>query len=146
MPLRLLDILADDARLFLVVPAALHLDLVAIGPVGAQRLAEPALIVGDQPRCGAENMSGRAVIAFEPYDLGARKVGLEAQDVVHLGAPPAIDRLIVVADAADVAAALGEQPEPQILRDVGVLIFVHQHEGEALLVLRQHVRVLLEQA
>jgi hypothetical protein len=32
--------------------------------------------------------------------------------------------------------ALGEQAQPQILRDVGVLIFVNQDEGEALVMAR----------
>ena len=118
LPLLLLDILADDARFLLVVPAALDLDLVAERAVGAERLAETPLVVGDQPRGRAEDMPGRAVIALEPDDLGAGEVGLEPQDVVDLGAAPAIDRLVVVADAADVAVALREQPEPQILGDV----------------------------
>ncbi len=145
LALQLLDVLADDARLLLVVPAAFDLDLVAQLAVGAQRLAEAAFVMRDQTRGRAEDMAGRTVVAFEPDDLGAGKVGLEAQDVVHLGAPPAIDRLIVVADAANIAVALRQQPQPQILRDVGVLILVHQHVEEALLIFRQHVGVLLEQ-
>ena len=108
--------------------------------VGAQRLAEPALVLGDEARGGAENMRRRAVIALEPDDLGAGKILLEAQDVVDLGAAPAIDRLVVVADAADVVVALGEQPQPEILRDVGVLIFVDQHVFEAALIVLEHVR------
>ena len=76
-------------------------------------------------------MGGGAVIAFKPDHLGAGEILLEAQDVVHLGAAPAIDRLVVVAHAADVAGPLREQPQPEILRDVGVLILVHQHVGEA---------------
>src|SRR6185312_10784436 len=47
------------------------------------------------------------VIALEPDDLGAGKVVLEAQDVVDLGAAPAVDRLVVVADAADVLERAG---------------------------------------
>src|SRR5437763_16984952 len=53
-------------------------------------------------RGGGENVAGGAVIAFEADDLGAGEVVLEAQDVVDLGAAPAVDRLVVVADAADV--------------------------------------------
>src|SRR5215467_1190844 len=82
---------------------------------------------------------------LEADDLGAGKVGFEAEDVVDLCAAPAIDRLIVVTDAADIAAPLGKKPEPQILGDVGVLIFVDQHEQEALLILPEHVGVFLEQ-
>ena len=136
---------------------------------------------------------------------------IEAQNVIDLRAAPAIDRLVVIADAADVfvvalrqpwlaacglpgccprparrgwgeaavtalapivdltpssdalrastlsheerdcragrgASRLRQQPQPQILRDVGVLILVDQDVFEALLVLAQHVRVLPEQA
>ena len=116
--LDLLDVLADQPCFFLVVPAAFDLDLVARLAVGPERLAHPPLVMGDQPGGGAENMPGRAVVALEPDDLGAGKVGLEAEDVVDLGAAPAIDRLVVVADAADIAAALSEQAQPEILRDV----------------------------
>src|SRR4029077_11708105 len=70
--------------------------------LGAQRLAEPALVMRDQMRGGGEDMAGGAVIAFEPDHFGAGKIVLEAQDVVDLRAAPAVDRLIVVADAADV--------------------------------------------
>ena len=84
--------------------ARLTLLVIGIGLVGEQRLAQPAFIVGDEVRGGAENMGGRAVVALEPDDGGAGKILLEAQDVVHLGAAPAIDRLVVVADTADVLA------------------------------------------
>ena len=47
-------------------------------------------------------MAGGAVIAFEADDFCAGKIVIEAQDVVDLRAAPAIDRLVVVADAADV--------------------------------------------
>ena len=56
----------------------------------------------DQMRGGGEDVAGGAVIAFESDNLGAGKIVIEAQDVVDLGATPAIDRLVVVADAADV--------------------------------------------
>ena len=59
---------------------------------------------------------------------------LEAQDVGDLGTTPRIDRLVVVADAADVLARLREQPQPEILRRIGVLIFVDQHVAETLLI------------
>ena len=100
--LQLLDLLADGAGFFLGVPGAGHGDLLAGHVVGAQRLAEPAFVVGDQVRGGGEDVAGRAVIALEPDHRGAGEIVLEAQDVVDLGAAPAVDRLVVVADAADV--------------------------------------------
>ena len=105
LALQRLDLLADQAGLFLAVPGAVT-QLLAVLVVGVQRLAQPALVVGDQMRGGGEDMAGGAIVALEPDDDGAREILLEAQDVVHLGAAPAIDRLVVVADAADVLAAL----------------------------------------
>src|SRR5262249_57063648 len=100
--LQLFDLLADRARLLLRTPARGDLHLLARLVLGAQRLAEPALVVRDQVRGGGEDVSGRAVVALEPDDPRAGEVVLEAQDVVDLGAAPAVDRLVVVADAADV--------------------------------------------
>jgi hypothetical protein len=196
--LQRLDLLADRARLLLRVPAGGDLHLLARLVLGAQGLAEPALVVGDQVRGGGQDMGGRAVIALEPDDLSAREVFLEAQDVIDLGAAPTVDRLVVVADAADVfegarrgrgiraglipglgrkpaspesmiavggygfrarafgaprndvgawggTRALPQQPQPQILRDVGVLVLVHQNVLEPRLVLPQHLGLLAEQ-
>src|SRR5581483_3750054 len=107
LALQLLDLLADRARFFLGVPRAGDGDLLARHVLGAQRLAEPALVVRDQVGGGGENVPGRAVVALQADHLGAGEIVLEAQDVVDLGAAPAVDRLVVVADAADVLGRLG---------------------------------------
>src|SRR5207237_8417380 len=88
-------------------PGAGDGDFLAGASRGAQRLAETAFIVRDQMRGGGEDVTCRAVIAFEADDLGAGKIVLEAQDVVDLRAAPAIDRLVIVADTADVLERRG---------------------------------------
>src|SRR5262249_11307373 len=100
--LQLLDLLADGARFLLGIPGAGDRDFFARHVLSAQRLAEPAFVMRDQMRGGGEDVAGGAVIALEPDHLGAGEIVLETQDVVDLGAAPAVDRLIVVADAADV--------------------------------------------
>ena len=100
--LQLLDLLADGAGFLFGIPGAGDGDLFAVDILGAQRLAEAAFIVRDQMRGGGEDVAGGAVVALEADDFRAGKIVLEAQDVVDLGAAPAIDRLVVVADAADV--------------------------------------------
>ena len=100
--LHLLDLFADRARFFLAIPGAGDLHLLAIDVLGAQGLAEAAFIVRDQRARRCQNMSGAAIIAFESYDLRAGEVVVETQDVIDLRAAPAIDRLVVVADAADI--------------------------------------------
>ena len=101
--------------------------------------------MGDEARCGGEDVPGGAVVALQPDHACAGKILLEAEDVADLGAAPAIDRLIVVADAADAVMGLRQQPEPEVLCDVGVLILVHQQIAEALLVVGEHVGMLGEE-
>src|SRR6185312_1540789 len=84
------DLLADRAGLFLGVPGAGDLHLLAVLVLGAQRLAEPALVVGDELARGRQDVTGGAVVALEADDLGAREVVLEAEDVVDLRPAPAV--------------------------------------------------------
>ena len=139
-----LDLLADPARLLLAVPVADQPDLLAGLDVGPEGLAEAMLVRRDHGACRGEDVRGRAVVLLEADDDGAGEVLLEAQDVADLGAAPAVDRLVVVADDAEVAVGGGEQAQPEVLRDVGVLVLVDEDVAEPALVLRQHVGVALQ--
>ena len=139
--LQLLDVFADKPRLLLRVPHAGDDRLLAQRIVGEQRLAEPPFIMGNQRRSGGKNMAGGAVVALKADHLRARKILVEAQDVIDLRTAPAINRLIVVADTADIRAALRQQAQPHILNDVGVLIFIDQNIFETFLIQPQHVRI-----
>ena len=146
LALQRLDLVADPARLLLGIPQGSDHDLVAVPGLGPQGLAEPAAIMRDHATGRTQDARRRAVVLLEPDHRGAGEVGLEAQDVADLGAPPAVDRLVVVADAAQIAPGLGEEPQPQILRDVGVLVFVDQDIVEASVVVGEDLGVLREQA
>jgi hypothetical protein len=107
-------------------------------------LAQTLGVLGDQARGRAQDMRGGAIVLLEPDHLGAGKILFKAQDIGHFGAAPGIDRLVVVAHHADVLAHLRQQPQPQVLDRVGVLIFVHHDIAEAVLPAFQHVAVLAE--
>ncbi len=129
------------AGFFLRVPHALHLDLLAGVAFGPQGLAEAALVGGDEAGRRAQDGGRGAVVALQADDFRAGKVVLEAQDVVHLRAAPAVDGLVVIAHHAHIAAAPRQQLQPEILHRVGVLIFVHQHVFEALAILGEDLRL-----
>ena len=86
--------------------------------------------MGDQSCGNSENVARRSIISLKPDHLGAGKILLEAQDVFDICAAPSVDRLVVIADAAQVAVGLGKQPEKKILDDVGVLVLVDQDVSE----------------
>ena len=86
-----------------------------------------------------------AVVLLELHDLAVGIVRLEIEDVAQVGAPPGVDALVVVADHRQVAVLGCQVTAEQVLGAVGVLVLVDVDLLPAALVLRQHVRVLLEQ-
>ena len=140
------DVVADQPRFLLAIPDAAHLHEIARVRIRPQRLAETAGIVGDHRARRSEDMRGRPIILLQPHNLRAGKILLEAQDVVDLRSAPAIDRLVVIPHAANIIVPLRQQPQPQILRHVGVLILVHQDVAEPVVVVGEHFLVLGEDA
>ncbi len=95
---------------------------------------------------GAEDVAGGPVVLLEFDHLGAGKVALEVKDVAQVGASPSVDRLVVVADHAQVAMGCGQFAQQQVLGGVGVLVLVDHQITETLLVFGQHLGKLFEQA
>ena len=146
LALNVLDLLANHAGFFLRIPDPGDGWFLAIFAIGEESFSEPRPIMRDQPRRDAKDMPGRAVIALQPDDFRTRKIGLEAQDVIDLGAAPAIDRLIVVANATEILTSLREQPQPQILNRVGVLIFIDEHIAKPFLISLQDFWIFAEKS
>ena len=86
----------------------------------------------------------RAVVLLQAHQPSAGKVLEEVLHVPHVGAPPAVDRLVVVAHRAHVAVR-AQQLDQLVLRPVRVLELVDQDEAELGLVGAQPVRMLAEQ-
>ena len=139
-----LDLLADPARLLLAVPMADQPDLFALGFGSPKLFAQTVRIARDHAGRGGQNMRGRAVILLKPHHMRSGKILFKPQDIAHFGAAPAVDRLIVIAHAADVFMRPRQKPQPQILRHIGVLVFVHEDIFEPTLILPQHVVVGLK--
>ena len=135
----------DEVGFFELVRSAEILDEVAALALGPQPLFFPILVLADHRRCGIENDLRRSVVPLELDDPGLGKVVLEVEDVSQVGAAPAINRLIGVADHRQVAMPLGEPLNEVILRPVRVLIFVDHHEAELFGIFLAYVRDLVEQ-
>ena len=107
--MRGLDRLADDPGFLLAVPHPDNRGTLAQRRVREQRLSQPASIVRDESGGDRKDMPAGTVIALKSDDFRSGKVFLESQDVVHVRPAPAVDRLIVVADAAKIAVGLSEK-------------------------------------
>ena len=88
----------------------------------------------------------RAVVLLQADDGRLRVVALEVEDVADVGGAPGVDRLVGVADDADVGVRWRrQQPREHVLGDVRVLELVDQDVLVALLVRLAHVCVVAQQ-
>src|SRR5438093_8068889 len=68
----------------------------------AQRLAQPLRIVGNDRAGGVQNVLSGAVIALQLNDSGGGKIAGRAQEDGNVGAAPAADGWILIADDTNV--------------------------------------------
>jgi hypothetical protein len=135
----------DEVRLFELVTGAAIDDLLAAGAIGPEPLVLALAVLPDHRRRRIENHLRRAIVALEAHHLCVGEVALEVEDVVEIGAAPFVDRLIRVADHREVLVLGGEVTHEQVLRPVGVLVFVDHHEAESSGVALARRRRLLEE-
>ena len=138
------DLAGHEAGLLLLALAGHHPHRLAGAGAGPELLGLARGVLRDHAVGAGQDVAGGAVVLLQPHLDGAGEVALVAQDVLHLGAPPAVDGLVVVAHGADVHALAGQQLEQLELAGVGVLVLVHQQVAEARLVLLAQ-RLLLAQ-
>ena len=126
-----------------------------VGVVAHDRLARPGLgpqllglapeVVGDHRVGRVEDGLARPVVLLEQHHGDVRERVLELEDVAHVRPAELVDRLVAVADDADVAA-LGREHEDEIVLDaVGVLVLVDEDVAEPTLVVLEHLGELAEQ-
>jgi hypothetical protein len=118
---------ADDFGGFLVFVAALDEgDLGAFLVFGPEVFLFALGVLGDEGGGGAEDDLGGAVVLLEEDDLGVGVELLEFEDVLDVGAAPAVDGLVGVAGGADVFVVHGEHVGEGELGVVGVLVLVDE--------------------
>ena len=139
------DVRREQRRLLFVGVGLDHTDRVAF--VGGREgfFADLALVLLDHAVRGVDDRLCRTVVLFQFEKLCAGKVLLEAQDILDLRAAERVDALRVVAHHADVAVQLAEPPDDDVLREVGVLVLVHENVAELVLVLREYLREVAHQ-
>jgi len=118
------DLAPDERGLRLLVRASGEDDRLARGVLGPDRLLAPVRRGPHQSEGEVEDGRGGAVVAVEE-DLAATPPGpLEVVEVREVRAAESVDRLVVVADDAEVVA--GDELEKPELDPVGVLELVDE--------------------
>ena len=101
------DLLGDEGRLVVLVVADVAGDHRAVAGVGPEVLGPAALVAGDDGVGGPQDALGRAVVLLEQDGAGVGVVLLELEDVADARAPEGVDRLVGVADDAQLGRRHG---------------------------------------
>ena len=117
------DALGDRARLVLGRRERAHGGLRPVGARRAQRLLRAAE-VRHEPVREREHLRRRAVVLLEPHDGRVRESLGHGEQVLGPGAGERVDRLVVVADDAEVVAVAEPEVEERLLEEVDVLVLV----------------------
>ena len=113
---------------------------------GADDLREPLPVVLDQPDRAFQHRGRAAVVRLEVHAAEARqRLVREAQQAPDVGQPPAVDRLVVVADEEDAVGRRGEQQRKPELRPIEVLGLVDEQVRAPVAPRGEQGRVALEQ-
>ena len=107
------------------------------------RLAVEAVL--DNEVGGVQNGLCRTIILLQNDNLCLRIIALESQNVAHIRAAPAVNRLVGVANHADILIFFGKLPRQNVLRKIRVLIFINQNVFKTLLILFQNVGISFKQ-
>ena len=110
-------------------------------PQGLRRPAE----LRDEPVRELEHLGRRAVVRLEPNDGGVRIAIGQLEQVARRRSGERVDRLVVVADGADVVALAEPELEQRLLEQVHVLVLVDGERPVACLHDTERVRVALVQ-
>ena len=119
-----LDLAGDPLGLLFLVVGLEPLDLDPALVLGPELLVLARDVARDDRMGGVEDQLGRPVVLLQLDDGRRRPVALEIEDVPEVGAAPGVDRLVVVADDAEVVVGRRQRPDPQVLGAVRVLVFV----------------------
>ena len=139
------DFAGNPLRFFVVTHGLEDAQRLARAPVGPQVFAQPVAVVFDDGVGSVQNVAARAVVLFQPDEVGVGKFAFKIMHVAHIRAAKAVDGLVIIANAEKARLLARKQLQPAVLQDVGVLKFVDQNVRKAHLVVLAQRLVVGEQ-
>ena len=139
------DAVGDEERFVFAVGSFVVADERAAFAGGPEVLAFALRVLRDDGAGAFEDDLRGAVVLLEADGLGVGEIFFEVEDVLDVGAAPAVDGLVFIADDADVAVR-AEQLHELVLRAVGVLVLVDEEVLVAAVVALADFGGRLEQA
>ena len=139
------DLAGDEVGLGVLGVGDVPDHLLAGALVAPQPLRLALGVAVDHRVGGRQDRLGGPVVLLQQDRARVRVVALELEDVADRGAAERVDRLVGVADHAQLAGVADDLLHQRVLGVVGVLVLVDEDVPEPAPVLVDHVGLLLEQ-
>ena len=130
----MIDPLNHRPGFILGVDALDHTDLFTLDTRRPERFLFALLVVFNHLVGSVEDIGRRAIILLHFDDVSPGKVLFKIKDIAWICAAPAINRLVIVPNHAEVVPLAGEPLHQSKLRGVGILILINHDVLEAVLV------------
>ena len=102
-------------------------------------------VVANQLVSDAQNVRRAAIILLQPNRFDRRVILFEIENIIQIGPPPAIDRLVGITGDGEVRVVDGKGPDDRVLCQVGVLVFVDHDVAKPGVELLTDLRVFAKQ-
>ena len=132
---KMLDLLHDPLRLFVVAGCLHHANGLALALIGAQVFPQPLLVVRNQSVGSVQNGAGAAVVLLELDLVTNLVVAHKVSHIAHPRAPKCINALVVIPDRKNRALGPTHHPNPGVLQPIGVLELIDEQMLKARLVM-----------
>ncbi len=139
------NLLHNKGGLVCLVLGSIQNDLAAGACIRPQALALSIFVIGDHRVGAVQNILGGAVVLLQANHCGVLIMLLKRQNILNGGAAEAVNGLVIITDHANVLKLVRQQRGEHILGVVGVLVLVHHHIAELVLVQLQHIVILSQQ-
>ena len=140
-----LNVIDDESGLVPGCPELTKMDRRTFSLVGPELFLFAPYVVADHGVGRIQHVLGGAVILFEANDQRIRINLFKIQNIAYIGAPEAVNGLVVIADDAQVPVLIRQKPHQLELRIVGVLILVHHDIAETVLIRCEHLVMGMKQ-
>ncbi len=120
------DAQGDTLGLAVLVLVGHHLHRTPLGVVGGLNLRLALSVVRDQRVRRLQDGLRRTVVRAQQDGLRGRVVPLKVEDVAYVRSAEFVDALVGIAHHEQVRVVLAELPGDRVLRQIGVLILIHQ--------------------
>ena len=134
----------DKESLFLFVISPIVDNLFTVFVFSPEIFRTAVAVVSDDFISCLKNGFGGTIVFLKQDYLSFRIILFKVQNILHIGSPPAIDRLVSVSDHADILKAGSQELDQLVLGMVGILILVHMDILVTLLVVGQNIRILVK--